>query len=82
MMKLLKQKKGKTSVKRYNSPTQSLSQNKCRCGGKPNAPQPIADCEDRWFISCSISRCYANNIGQGLAETIEGWNRLSTHFYR
>lgn len=54
----------------------------CRCGGRPNKPEAIADCENRWIIRCQIKRCYAYNIGQGLADTIQGWNRLSTHFYR
>jgi hypothetical protein len=55
---------------------------KCRCGGKPSKPKPISDCKNRWIIRCQIKQCYAYNIGQGLADTIQGWNRLSTHFYR
>ena len=55
---------------------------KCRCGGKPSKPKPIEHCEDRWIIRCQVKQCYAYNIGQGLADTIQGWNRLSTHFYR
>lgn len=55
---------------------------KCRCGGKPSKPKAIAGCENRWVIRCQIEQCYAYNIGQGLADTIQGWNRLSTHFYR
>ncbi|MFT6284202.1 MAG: hypothetical protein ACJAXM_000670 [Arenicella sp.] len=54
----------------------------CRCGGKPSKPQAISNCENRWIIRCQIEQCYAYNIGQGLADTIQGWNRLSTHFYR
>jgi hypothetical protein len=54
----------------------------CRCGGKPSNPKPIADCENRWIIRCQIEQCYAYNIGQGLVDTIQGWNRLSTHLYR
>jgi hypothetical protein len=42
----------------------------------------IAGCENRWVIRCQVNQCYAYNIGQGLANTIQGWNRLSTHFYR
>jgi len=55
---------------------------KCRCGGKPSKPKAIANCENRWVIQCQVEQCYAYNIGQGLADTIQGWNRLSTHFYR
>lgn len=55
---------------------------KCRCGGKPSKPKAIANCENRWVIRCQVEQCYAYNIGQGLADTIQGWNRLSTHFYR
>ena len=54
----------------------------CRCGGKPSKPQAILHCENRWVIRCQVEQCYAYNIGQGLADTIQGWNRLSTHFYR
>jgi hypothetical protein len=54
----------------------------CRCGGKPSKPTAMADCENRWVIRCQVEQCYAYNIGQGLADTIQGWNRLSTHFYR
>lgn len=54
----------------------------CRCGGKPSKPKAIANCEDRWVIRCQVEQCYAYNIGQGLADTLQGWNRLSTHFYR
>jgi hypothetical protein len=54
----------------------------CRCGGKPSKPKLIKDCENRWVIRCQFEQCYAYNIGQGLADTIQGWNRLSTHFYR
>ena len=54
----------------------------CRCGGKPSKPEAIADCEDRWVIRCQVEQCYAYNIGQGLEDTTQGWNRLSTHFYR
>jgi len=54
----------------------------CRCGGKPSKPKAIAGCENRWIIRCQVQQCYAYNIGQGLADTIQGWNRLSTHFYR
>jgi hypothetical protein len=54
----------------------------CRCGGKPSKPKAIADCKNRWVIRCQIKQCYAYNIGQGLTDTIQGWNRLSTHFYR
>jgi hypothetical protein len=54
----------------------------CRCGGKPSKPKAIAGCENRWVIRCQVEQCYAYNIGQGIADTIQGWNRLSTHFYR
>jgi len=54
----------------------------CRCGGKPSKPKAIANCENRWIIRCQVEQCYAYNIGQGLTHTIQGWNRLSTHFYR
>jgi hypothetical protein len=54
----------------------------CRCGGKPSKPKAIENCENRWVIRCQIQQCCAYNIGQGLADTIQGWNRLSTHFYR
>jgi len=54
----------------------------CRCGGKPSKPQSIAHCENRWVIRCQVEQCYAYNIGQGLTDTIQGWNRLSTHLYR
>jgi hypothetical protein len=55
---------------------------KCRCGGKASKPKEVAGCKDRWIIRCQIEQCYAYNIGQGLADTIQGWNRLSTHLYR
>lgn len=55
---------------------------KCRCGGKPSKPKAIENCQNRWIIRCQVNQCYAYNIGQGLADTIQGWNRLSTHFYR
>jgi hypothetical protein len=54
----------------------------CRCGGKPSKPEAIPDCENRWVIRCQVEQCYAYNVGQGLTDTIQGWNRLSTHFYR
>ena len=54
----------------------------CRCGGKPSKPKAVAGCENRWIIRCQIKQCYAYNIGQGLTDTVQGWNRLSTHFYR
>jgi hypothetical protein len=54
----------------------------CRCGGKASKPKAMPDCENRWVIRCQVEQCYAYNIGQGLADTIQGWNRLSTHFYR
>ena len=54
----------------------------CRCGGNPSKPKLVENCENRWVIRCQVEQCYAYNIGQGLAETIQGWNRLSTHFYR
>jgi hypothetical protein len=54
----------------------------CRCGGKASKPKAIKNCENRWVIRCQVKQCYAYNIGQGLADTIQGWNRLSTHFYR
>ncbi len=55
---------------------------KCRCGGNPSEPKPIADCTDRWIVECEVERCLARNIGQGLEDVILGWNRLSNHFYR
>jgi len=54
----------------------------CRCGGKPCKPKAIVNCKNRWVIRCQVEQCYAYNIGQGLTDTIQGWNRLSTHFYR
>jgi hypothetical protein len=54
----------------------------CRCGGRPSKPKAIVNCENRWVIRCQVKQCYAYNIGQGLVDTIQGWNRLSTHFYR
>ena len=56
--------------------------NKCRCGGKPTKPKKIEGMTDRWVITCRVDACYAYNIGQGLNNTIAGWNHLSTHFYR
>jgi hypothetical protein len=55
---------------------------KCRCGGEASKPLHVKDCIDRWIIRCQVERCYAVNIGQGLSDTVQGWNRLSTHFYR
>jgi hypothetical protein len=55
---------------------------KCRCGGKPTKPKAVADCENRWVIRCQVKQCCAYNIGQGIADTIQGWNNLSTHLYR
>jgi len=54
----------------------------CRCGGKPSKPEAVVGCKNRWSIHCMVERCYARNTGQGLADVITGWNRLSTHFYR
>jgi hypothetical protein len=54
----------------------------CRCGGKPSKPKEVAGCKNRWIISCQVKNCYAYNIGQGLYNTIQGWNNLSTHLYR
>lgn len=56
--------------------------NRCRCGGEPSAPKPVDGCSNRWIIYCQVKHCCAKNIGQGLKDTIIGWNRLSTHFYR
>ncbi|MCF2950136.1 hypothetical protein L0668_18625 [Paraglaciecola aquimarina] len=77
-MKLLKRKTSTRVSKIQKKPTLS----KCRCGGKANKPKPVERCQDRWIISCQVERCFATNIGQGLVDTINGWNRLSTHFYR
>lgn len=55
---------------------------KCRCGGIPLAPVRVLNCENRWTIKCSVPTCLARNTCQGLKDTIGGWNRLSTHFYR
>lgn len=55
---------------------------KCRCGGQPTKPTKVAGVSDRWVIKCRVEACYAYNIGQGLNDTIAGWNHLSTHFYR
>lgn len=54
----------------------------CRCGAKASKPEAIPECKNRWVIRCTVDQCYAYNIGQGLTDTIQGWNRLSTHFYR
>ena len=77
-MKLLKQKRNNQGTKTQIRYTPIG----CRCGGEPNKPERILDCKDRWITSCKVKRCYAYNIGQGLADTIQGWNRLSKHFYR
>ncbi len=55
---------------------------RCRCGGTPTAPVRVPDCVNRWTIRCSAPTCLARNTCQGLKDTISGWNRLSTHFYR
>jgi len=54
----------------------------CRCGGEPTKPVLVADCTNRWIIRCKVTHCCARNTCQGLSDTIAGWNRLSTHFYR
>lgn len=54
----------------------------CRCGGEPTKPELVPDCSNRWIIECNVASCCARNIGQGLSDTILGWNRLSSHFYR
>lgn len=64
------------------SQTESLEPIRCRCGGMPTAPQKVPNCNDRWIIQCQVERCYAKNIGQSRAAVIEGWNRLSSSFYR
>lgn len=78
IMKLLKRKSSARKTKKQKNPVPIT----CRCGGKPSKPATVEYCNDRWVISCQVERCYANNKGQGLADTINGWNRLSTHFYR
>lgn len=77
-MNLLKRKRPVETKYRQHVATPII----CRCGGKPGQPTPISSCNDRWEIRCEVKRCYANNRGQGLADTIDGWNRLSEHFYR
>ncbi len=54
----------------------------CRCGGSPSAVKPVSGCKDRWIVRCTVERCYAKNIGQGLDMTVYGWNQLSQHAYR
>ncbi|WP_158969516.1 hypothetical protein [Paraglaciecola sp. L3A3] len=77
-MKLLKRKRSNLSAKAQVRYTPIG----CRCGGMPTKPERIPGCRDRWLIGCKVKRCYAYNIGQGLADTIQGWNRLSEHLYR
>jgi hypothetical protein len=77
-MKLLKRKRSTQQTKKQKKPVPII----CRCGGKPNKPKLIENSKDRWVISCQVERCYARNMGQGLVDTILGWNRLSAHFYR
>lgn len=55
---------------------------RCRCGGVASYPVRVENCGDRWMIKCTVSRCFAKNIGQGKKETILGWNRLSEHLSR
>jgi hypothetical protein len=74
----LKNKKG--SPVRYNAVAHVPS--RCRCGGEPSKPVLVKGCENRWSIQCKVDTCQARNTGQGLSDTILGWNRLSTHFYR
>lgn len=54
----------------------------CRCGGEPSKPVLVPNCVNRWRIQCKVPHCCARNEGQGLSDTILGWNRLSMHFYR
>jgi hypothetical protein len=54
----------------------------CRCGGEPTKPELVPNCSNRWRIQCKVEHCCARNEGQGLSDTILGWNRLSLHFYR
>lgn len=54
----------------------------CRCGGLPSKPERVKGCANRWVIRCQVKSCHAKNNGQGLHDTIIGWNRLSNHFYR
>lgn len=54
----------------------------CRCGGEPVKPRLVPNCSNRWTIRCSVPGCCARNTGQGLSDTILGWNRLSSHFFR
>ncbi|MGJ8681093.1 hypothetical protein [Paraglaciecola sp.] len=77
-MKLLKRKRTSQTQKKQKKPVLIM----CRCGGKANKPKPVERCQDRWIITCQVERCFATNIGQGLIDTINGWNRLSAHFYR
>ena len=74
----LKNKKG--SPVRYNAVANVPS--RCRGGGEPSKPELVKGCENRWLIQCKVGTCKARNTGQGLSDTILGWNRLSTHFYR
>lgn len=73
-------------MNREHSQMQELSvaevPNRCRCGGEASTPELVAGCRNRWMIRCQVKHCCAKNIGQGLNDTIVGWNRLSTHFYR
>ncbi|MFT4942208.1 MAG: hypothetical protein ACI88A_005282, partial [Paraglaciecola sp.] len=55
---------------------------RCRCGGEPSKPVLVLGCRNRWLIQCQVKSCCARNAGQGLNDTIQGWNRLATHFYR
>ncbi|MFT5676368.1 MAG: hypothetical protein ACI808_002309 [Paraglaciecola sp.] len=55
---------------------------RCRCGGEPTKPVLVVGCRNRWLIQCQVKNCCARNASQGLNDTIQGWNRLATHFYR
>jgi hypothetical protein len=79
-MKLKKSRKKPKDIPRLGQVLQVPL--RCRCGGEPTKPKLINYCSNRWVIQCQVSRCFARNTGQGLSDTISGWNRLSTHFYR
>ena len=80
MIKLTKKKRKSGGVTRLTQVGQVPR--RCRCGGEPTQPDLVANCNNRWIIRCQVEGCCARNIGQGLYDTIQGWNRLSSHFYR
>lgn len=77
---MLPLKKKKSIARRISQVTHVPAH--CRCGGEPSKPKLVVNCSNRWQIHCEIAHCCARNEGQGLSDTILGWNRLSQHFYR